>query len=66
MPCARAQDLDALIETIPTCLTPAADGAPPSSRYAPILAGEHLMAKHEAATRGETMNIYANSAPTSN
>lgn len=51
-------DMDALIETIPTCLTPGDDGAPPSSRYAPILAGEHLMKKHEAATRGETMNIY--------
>lgn len=52
-------DMDALIETIPTCLTPAADGQPASSRYAPVLAGEHLMKKHEAATRGETMNIYA-------
>ncbi|KAG8466724.1 hypothetical protein KFE25_008103 [Diacronema lutheri] len=50
-------DMDALIETIPTCRE---EGAP--LRYAPILAGEHLMKKHEAATRGEALNIYAATA----
>lgn len=47
-------DMDALIETIPTCR---AEGEP--LKYAPILAGEHLMRKHEAATRGHTLDIYA-------
>lgn len=47
-------DMDALIETIPTCRT---EGA--QLKYAPILAGEHLMRKHEAAQRGHTLDIYA-------
>ena len=47
-------DMDASIETIPTCL--AADG---TSKYPPILAGDHLMKKHNAATQGQLLNVYA-------
>ncbi|KAJ1641485.1 hypothetical protein T492DRAFT_919914 [Pavlovales sp. CCMP2436] len=39
------------------CLIRPAEGTP--QKFAPILAGEHLMKKHEAATRGQTLNIYA-------
>mmetsp|Transcript_2569 Transcript_2569/g.7697 ORF Transcript_2569/g.7697 Transcript_2569/m.7697 type:complete len:329 (+) Transcript_2569:97-1083(+) len=46
-------DMDALISCVPTCLTP--DETP---KYPPIRAGEHLMKKHDAATRGNKLNIY--------
>lgn len=48
-------DMDARIETVPTCVP----RPPEKSKYEPIRAGEHLMRKHEAATRGERLNIYA-------
>jgi isopenicillin N synthase-like dioxygenase len=52
-------DMGALIETIATCRGGGDADGDQGSKYAPIRAGEHLMKKHEAATRGETLNIYA-------
>lgn len=40
-------NMDAWVETIPTCVTPENP-----AKYPGTLAGDHLMAKHLASTRG--------------
>jgi len=40
-------NMDADVEVIPTCVSPSSP-----SKYPPTKAGAHLMAKHQASTRG--------------